>query len=83
MHKIYEYAKIVNQRASKKNGLYRKPYEEIADGVVWEWENKHQFESEEDHLEHIELYSKLRGSYHAFLDFKKHYKSWLYKQKAQ
>ena len=83
MSKIYEYAKIVNQRASKQNGLYGKPYEEIADGVVWEWENKHQFESEEDHLEHIELYSKLRGSYNAFLDFKKHYKAWLYKQKGK
>lgn len=83
MSKIYEYAKIVNQQASKQNGLYGKPYEEIADGVVWEWENKHQFENEEDHLEHIELYSKLRGSYNAFLDFKKHYKAWLYKQKGK
>lgn len=83
MSKIYEYAKIVNQRASKQNGLYGKPYEEIADGVVWEWENKHQFENEEDHLEHIELYSKLRGSYNTFLDFKKHYKAWLYKQKGK
>ena len=43
MSKIYEYAKIVNRRADKNTRLYWKPYEDFADGLVWEWENKTQF----------------------------------------
>lgn len=83
MSKIYEYAKIVNQRANKLTRLFWKPYEDFADGLVWEWENKCQFANEEEHMDHIEIYSKLQGSYDGFLDFKKHYKAWLNKQKIK
>lgn len=81
MSKIYEYAKIVNRRADKLSRLFWKPYEDFADGLVWEWENKYQFEDEESHMNHIEMSSKLQGSHDGFLDFKKHYLAWRNKRK--
>lgn len=81
MSKIYEYAKIVNRRADKLSRLFWKPYEDFADGFVWEWENKCQFEDEESHMNHIEMSSKLQGSHDGFLDFKKHYLAWRNKRK--
>lgn len=79
MSKIYEYAKIVNRRADKNTRLYWKPYEDFADGLIWEWENKAQFNNEEKHMAHLEMCSKLQGTYDGFLDFKKHYKAWSYR----
>lgn len=76
MPKIYEYAKIVNRRADKNTRLYWRPYEDFADGLVWEWENKCQFDNEVDHMNHLETISKTQGSYDGFLDFKKHYLAW-------
>lgn len=76
MPKIYEYAKIVNRRADKNTRLYWRPYEDFADGLVWEWENKTQFNNEEKHMAHLETISKTQGSYDGFLDFKKHYLAW-------
>ena len=81
MPKIYEYAKIVNRRSDKDTRLFWKPYEDFADGLVWEWENKCHFEDEESHMNHIEMSSKLQGSHDGFLDFKKHYLAWRNKRK--
>ena len=50
MPKIYEYAKIVNRRADKNTRLYWRPYEDFADGLIWEWENKTQFNNEEKEI---------------------------------
>lgn len=76
MSKIYEYAKLVNSRADKDTRLFWKPYEDFADSLVWEWENKCQFDNEEDHINHLETISKSQGAYDGFLDFKKHYLVW-------
>lgn len=81
MSKIYEYAKIVNRRANKLSRLFWKPYEDFADGLVWEWENKIQFDNEEDHMSHIEICSRIQGSYDGFIDFKKHYSAWCSRRK--
>lgn len=81
MSKIYEYAKIVNRRANKLSRLFWKPYEDFADGLVWEWGNKCQFDNEVDHMNHLETISKTQGSYDGFLDFKKHYLAWCSRRK--
>ena len=83
MSKIYEYAKIVNQRANKQPRLFWEPYEDFADGLVWEWENKCQFDNEVDHMNHLETISKTQGSYDGFLDFKKHYLAWCNSRKRK
>ena len=67
------------KRLAALKKIIRKLYEDFADSLVWEWENKIQFNNEEKHMAHLEMCSKLQGSYDGFLDFKKHYKAWLYR----